>query len=884
MVATLQNRPWRWIWLQALLLTLWGTPAWAAAQVQLQVSATRLSPEEQLRVVISATGDYDAMTELSSPGFEFSRAGTQTQVSIINGAMQRIENYTFVGTPTRPGTYVLGPVELLSGGAVVGRSGTAQIQVVGEEPANAVAQSAAAASDLAQYAGKPFFVRPSLSVLQPYVGQAVVVTFELYWSRQVSVQGIRGQTPPNYGDADVQDLQKDEAKAEAVQIGGRPYQRQITHRAVLIAGKAGELRLESPSFKVEVGDFFETRSAKATGPAIALQIRELPSQGKPASFVRGNVGTLAVTGQLMVSGQAAVKHKVKAGERLLLQYDLSGEGNLLGLRDVAPPSVNGMAVEALPGRPNDGVKLGLSGQTGKRSWQYVLSFAQPGRYVLPATEWSHFDPGTERYQTSVLGPLEVEVEGTIVPQQANAAAPAAAGEAAAAVGPATAPNSGTAAAVVKRGPIRPLAATADLAAHTSDPWHAANWVWALVATPWFLGLLWAAGALWGRQRTRRAPLRRRQSAGAQARQALAQAQQSQDPAAAYLEMRRILLTYVADACGADPQQTSERTASELLERAEVAADLRQSLLDELSHCEYARYAPADNRSAELAATAQRIDALLTRLDGPLQRAAPALAAVLLALVTLVAGALAPVSVQAETLDATFAAANQAYLAGELPKAARLYQELLDHKVTTAAVHYNLANTWFRLGRLGKAVGHYRQALAAGPEDALHQDVEGNLSEVRSMLGEQARRRSDTLHVFDESPAVTEALGRAAPRGMLVVGALIFGLGALGLWWRRKGRRGAASWSVLAAAAVVLHLICAAWLGVARYVDATVVRAVVVEEDEPLTACTGIGEPMGLPEGLEVRRLREFADGRVEVRLHNGRQGCVRPHALYTVQR
>ena len=879
MAATLLYRRWRWVCLHGLLLLLWAGPAWAAAQIQLQVSAARLSADEQLRVVISAAGDYDAMTELSSPGFEFTRAGTQTQVSIINGAMQRIENYTFVGTPTRPGTYVLGPVELLSGGAVVARSGTAQVQVIGDDPANSPAQSAAAASDLAQYAGKPFFVRPSLSVMQPYVGQAVVLTIELYWSRQVSVQGIRGQTPPNYGDAEVQDLQKEEAKAEAVQIGGRPYQRQITHRVVLIPSKAGELRIESPVFKVEVGDFFETRASKATGPAIALQVRGLPSQGKPASFARGNVGTFAASGQLMVSGQAAAKHKVKTGERLLLQYDLSGEGNLLGLQDIAPPAVAGMTVEALPGRPNEGVKLGLQGQTGKRSWQYVLSFAQPGRYALQAAEWSFFDPVGERYQTTVLGPFEIEVEGPAQVGGAPAPEPA--------LGPAAAPvAAGAAAPLAKRGPVRPLAASADLAAHGSEPWHAGPWVWPVVASPWALGLLWAVGGWWARRRARKAPLRRRQQAIQEARAALAQAQLSQDPAAAYVEMRRILLAYVATACGADPRQLSERAAADLLDRAGVAADLRQAMLDELSHCEYARYAPADDRGAELAATAQRIDGLIARLDGPLLKSTPALAAAAawLAVATLAAGALTPAPLQAATLDATFAAANQAYLAGELPKAALLYQELLDHKVTAPAVHYNLANTWFRLGRLGKAVGHYRQALAASPDAALRQDVEGNLAEARTMLGEQARRHHDTLHVFDESPAVTEALARAAPRGALVVAAAFFGLAALGLWWRRSGRRRKTAWTALAATAACLQLLCAAWLGIAQYVDGHVVKAVVVEEGEPLTACAGVGEPMGLPEGLEVRRLRELADGRVEVRLHNGRQGCVRPQALYTVQR
>ncbi len=172
----------RWqlsLWLLALGALLTPLTAWAEAQVQLQVSANRLGLEEQLRVVVSATGDFDAMTELASPGFEFTRAGTQTQVSIINGAMQRIESYTFLGAPLKAGKFSIGPVELLNGSQVVARSGAVEVEVVGDQDAAAPAVSPIAAGDLSQYLGKPFFVRPALSVAEPYVGQAVVVTFEL---------------------------------------------------------------------------------------------------------------------------------------------------------------------------------------------------------------------------------------------------------------------------------------------------------------------------------------------------------------------------------------------------------------------------------------------------------------------------------------------------------------------------------------------------------------------------------------------------------------------------------------------------------------------------------------------------------------------------------
>lgn len=882
--ALVAASPRLWLRWLALFGLLFASSAWAEAQIQLQVSARRLSVDDQLRVVVSATGEYDAMTELSSPGFEFSRAGTQTQVSIINGAMQRIESYTFVGAPTKPGVYKLGPIELLSGSAVVARSAAVDVEVVGDPGADGPALSPIAASELSQYLGKPFFVRPSLSVMEPYAGQAVVVTFELYWSRQVSIQGIRGVTPPHYSETDVQDLQKEEAKAEAVQIGGRPYMRQVTHRVLLTPSRPGEVRIDAPSFKVEVGDFFESRTGKATGPSVALKVRALPDKGRPQGFAAGNVGQFAVAGQLLVAGQAATRHKVMTGERLLLQYDLGGEGNLLGLKDIAPPPVAGMSVEPLPGRPGDGVRFGLSGQSGKRTWQYVLSFAQPGRYTLPAVTWSHFDPATEQYHSASLGPFEVEVEGTALPgaPPPGTAAPAAAPSPTQGPQPA-APASAPSAPAAKRGPVRPLAAQADLAATPVEPWHARPWVWGVVASPWATGLAWALAALLKRRQERRAPWLRRQRAASEARQALAQASAIGDPGQAYAELRRALLAYLAQAAGIDHAGLSEREAAALLERAGATGELCQALLDELSHCDYARYAPADNRGAELAATAQRIGVLIERADPLLLRSEGRPAGLVAALLVAGAALLLPVPGQAATLDQTFAAANRAYVAGEMAKAAELYQELLDHKVSVAAVHYNLANALFHLGRKGAAVGHYRQALDLAPSEALRGDIAANLAEVQALLGEQARRRHDTLHVFDETPALGEALARAAPRPALVIGSGLFGFAALGLWWLRRRRRQRLAASVAAAVAAALHLLAASWLALAVYSDATVVKAVVIEEDEALTACLGVGEPMGLPEGLEVRRLRELADGRVEVRLANGRQGCVRAQALYLLR-
>ena len=79
---------------------------------------------------------------------------------------------------------------------------------------------------------------------------------------------------------------------------------------------------------------------------------------------------------------------------------------------------------------------------------------------------------------------------------------------------------------------------------------------------------------------------------------------------------------------------------------------------------------------------------------------------------------------------------------------------------------------------------------------------------------------------------------------------------------------------------VAQTICGAWLLHSQRVERQLRPGVVVSEDVPLTPCTGVADPLQLPEGLELRIMRQRPDGRLEVRLRNGRRGCLRPEAIY----
>lgn len=861
---------------------------WAQqTSVRLEAATLRVTVDEELQVRLRASGTYDEVDEVASEGFEFRQGGHQTQVNIIGAQMARTEAWTFVGTPRRPGKFTIGPVELKSDGQVVATSNTLQIEVVGNDTSSLPAVSPQVAADLRQFAGQPFFVRSQLSIQSPYVGQPLVLTYELYWTRTMRVHGIREVSAPRWGNADVEDvLAKNRPESEEVMVEGRPYLRQLTHRVVLTPPVPGKLRLDGPAYRIEAGDAFETRAKRVTTQPLEIEVRPVPSEARPETFVEGNVGRLTVAGALTRPGGSPVTSDtpVNTDERLLLEYNVRGEGNLLGLRAVRVPTVAGMTVEDLPGRSDAGVQRTRTGTVGQRTWQSVVSFSRPGTFTVPLVEWTAFDPDTEKFATSQAGPFTVVVAGVAgAPEAAPGTATGTAAEDSATNGPVQ-PASAH---------LQPIAVDAGLASSGNDAWVRQPWFRWLAAAPWLGALAVLAHLLLQQRRRRAAPKRQRaqalQEACAQLRQA-----QNETPDRGYAALRESVAAYLQRAAGVQPGGLTQTALAAQLHAAGVAADAVGQLLVELEHCDFARFAPGGDRAIDLEQTAARLTDVLERIDAQLLAhgsrlatagqgaAAPALLLLILAAsLGLASGA------HAATLDDTFTKANKAFVAGDYAAARAGYEALLDHDVQSAAVHYNLANTLVHQRQSGRAIGQYEEALRLAPNDVLRADIQRNLMLVRRELGDRARRQHATLHVFDEAPEVGVALAQAAPESLLGILALIGGFGALALivlrvWRRRQAGEGVALWTGVAVC-LVLHGTSLAWLWQASHVRNAFVQAVVVEEDASLTACVGAGEQIGLPEGLLLRRVSELPDGRIEVRLPNGREGCLAPTAIATIR-
>lgn len=131
-------------------------------------------------------------------------------------------------------------------------------------------------------------------------------------------------------------------------------------------------------------------------------------------------------------------------------------------------------------------------------------------------------------------------------------------------------------------------------------------------------------------------------------------------------------------------------------------------------------------------------------------------------------------------DELFFQANQAYKSGNYLEAGRLYAELADNGAVSGHIFYNLGNTSFRQGDLGRAILNYERARHLIPRDA---DLVFNQAYVKDRTRdavEPATRPFSTFFFWLDSFSLSEVFVLFAMVNLLFFAAL-----ALRLTFRRE---------------------------------------------------------------------------------------------------
>lgn len=219
----------------------------------------------------------------------------------------------------------------------------------------------------------------------------------------------------------------------------------------------------------------------------------------------------------------------------------------------------------------------------------------------------------------------------------------------------------------------------------------------------------------------------------------------------------------------------------------------------------------------------------------------------------------------------FEKGNDAYAAGNFEEAVENYEQVLANGETSAALHYNLANAYYRLNRVAPSIYHYEKALQLNPGD---EDARNNLVFARNMaidaIGEETR--GGFWGIFSRSTSAFSASGWA---WVAIFCMLLFVVAFLAYYFSQRTiiKRimfiGSMFFLVLAVASAVVGFTKASLDQESSYAIVFAEQVEVKSEPSPRA-----GDAFMLHEGAKVKITEDFREW-VEIELPNGSSGWMR---------
>ena len=314
---------------------------------------------------------------------------TSSSVSIINGKIDKKEKYTFtyILSPAKTGQLKIGPASATYNGKSY-TSNSININVrKGNRPINSKEKDV----DNSKIKNTShLFARINLNKNKVYKGESILVTYKIY-TRYNSLQVTDYDFPLKDG------LWVEELKYSG---NGWPQKREVINgvaysvltlrKEIVIPQVTGEIKFPEIKLKALVNQSIfgwgSEINFKSNSPK--LNVISIPKKGRPTSF-SGQVGS---NYQLDVSLST---NEINIDEPIDLNIKISGNGNINHLE--IPTSDFPKMFDVYPPESKDNINITSNGVSGSKEVNYILIPRHYGKYVIPAINFSYFDPKKRRF-------------------------------------------------------------------------------------------------------------------------------------------------------------------------------------------------------------------------------------------------------------------------------------------------------------------------------------------------------------------------------------------------------------------------------------------------------------------------------------------------------
>jgi len=357
-----------------------------------KVSKSNLGINERLRISFEMNKDGDNFIAPNFEGFRVVGGPNQSvEYSWVNGRQTFSKKYTFFITPQRKGTITIGQAQIKIDNKIY------KTQPISVEITDAV-NNPSQGNTLDYIVDQNLHLVAEVSKSNPYLNEAITIVYKIYFNNQTSISNVNEIKSPQYNGfwSSFINIKQYEIKRENYK--DREYNYIIWKKAVLYPQKTGALeidplvlntRIQVPSRRRNFFMIHETLDKEIRTKKKVIQVKDFPEKEKPENFT-GAVGNFNFE-------MTTNKEYIKAGESFQLKLAVTGRGNLklFELPKVKIPN----SLEVYTPEHSENITTNLSGMEGKIEDNYTIIANQQGKFLIPETSFSYFDPKAKKYKS-----------------------------------------------------------------------------------------------------------------------------------------------------------------------------------------------------------------------------------------------------------------------------------------------------------------------------------------------------------------------------------------------------------------------------------------------------------------------------------------------------